>query len=238
MAKAKEKIRILLAEDDPNLGFVVKDSLEGEGYNVTLCKDGIHAIQQFQKASFDICVLDIMMPRKDGFSLAKDIRKLNDDMPIVFLTAKSLKEDIIKGFMHGADDYVVKPFSIEELSHRIKAILRRTKSEEGSESERNNFKIGKYKLDYMDLKLTGPKEERKLTRKEADVLKVLSMNQNKLLTREMLLNVVWGNDDYFSGRSMDVFISRLRKYLSDDENVKINNIHGEGFRLEVRTVSK
>ena len=234
MTKAKEKIKILLAEDDPNLGFVVKDSLEGEGFEVTLCTDGIHGIQQFQKASYDICVLDIMMPRKDGFSLAKDIRKLDDDMPIVFLTAKSLKEDVIKGFMHGADDYVVKPFSIEELSHRIKAILRRTKSEGERESSRNNFKIGKYKLDYMDLKLEGPKEERKLTRKEADVLKMLSMNQNKLLTREILLNVVWGNDDYFSGRSMDVFISRLRKYLADDDNVKISNIHGEGFRLEVR----
>ncbi|MBL4657689.1 MAG: response regulator transcription factor [Flavobacteriales bacterium] len=234
MTKAKEKIKILLAEDDPNLGFVVKDSLEGEGFEVTLCTDGIHGIQQFQKASYDICVLDIMMPRKDGFSLAKDIRKLDDAMPIVFLTAKSLKEDVIKGFMHGADDYVVKPFSIEELSHRIKAILRRTKSEGERESSRNNFTIGKYKLDYMDLKLEGPKEERKLTRKEADVLKMLSMNQNKLLTREILLNVVWGNDDYFSGRSMDVFISRLRKYLADDDNVKISNIHGEGFRLEVR----
>jgi len=234
MAKAKSKIKILLAEDDPNLGFVVKDSLEGEGFEVTLCTDGIHGIQQFQKTSHDICVLDIMMPRKDGFSLAKDIRKLDDDMPIIFLTAKSLKEDIIKGFMHGADDYVVKPFSIEELSLRIKAVLRRTKAEGEGDSDRNNFKIGKYKLDYMDLKLEGPGEERKLTRKEADVLKMLSMNQNKLLTREILLNVVWGNDDYFSGRSMDVFISRLRKYLSEDENVKINNIHGEGFRLEVR----
>jgi DNA-binding response OmpR family regulator len=136
--------------------------------------------------------------------------------------------------MHGADDYVIKPFSIEELSMRIKAILKRTRPEKESVSNRDNFKIGKYQLDYSDLKLKGPVEERKLTRKEADVLKILSMNQNKLLTREILLNVVWGNDDYFSGRSMDVFISRLRKYLSDDENVKINNIHGEGFRLEVR----
>ncbi|MBL4578673.1 MAG: response regulator transcription factor [Flavobacteriales bacterium] len=234
MVKTKSKIKILIAEDDPNLGYVVKDSLETEGYAVTLCTDGINGIQQFQKAEYDICILDIMMPRKDGFSLAKDIRNLNEEMPIIFLTAKSLKEDVIKGFTHGADDYVIKPFSIEELSMRIKAILKRTKSEPNGESNRNNFKIGLYQLDYRDLKLQGPGEERKLTRKEADVLKMLSMNQNKLLTREILLNVVWGNDDYFSGRSMDVFISRLRKYLSEDENVKINNIHGEGFRLEVR----
>lgn len=234
MAKTKNKIKILIAEDDPNLGFVVKDSLEGEGYEVTLSTDGIHGLQQFQKAKYDICILDIMMPRKDGFSLAKDIRNLDEEIPIVFLTAKSLKEDVIKGFMHGADDYVIKPFSIEELSMRIKAILKRTNSEKGGETNRNSFKIGQYQLDYLDLTLKGPSEERKLTRKEADVLKILSMNQNKLLTREILLNVVWGNDDYFSGRSMDVFISRLRKYLADDENVKISNIHGEGFRLEVR----
>ena len=234
MTKAKEKIKILIAEDDPNLGYVVKDSLEGEGFDVTLCTDGIHGIQQFQKTTYDICVLDIMMPKKDGFSLAKDIRNLDENMPIIFLTAKSLKEDVIKGFMHGADDYVIKPFSIEELSMRIKAILRRTRSEEEGESSRDNFIIGQYELIYKDLQLKGPHEDRKLTRKEADVLKILSMNQNKLLTREILLNVVWGNDDYFSGRSMDVFISRLRKYLSQDPNVKINNIHGEGFRLEVR----
>jgi len=180
MAKAKDKIKVLIAEDDPNLGFVVKDSLEGEGYEVTLCTDGINGIQQFQKASYDICILDIMMPKKDGFSLAKDIRNLNEDIPIVFLTAKSLKEDVIKGFMHGADDYVIKPFSIEELSMRIKAILKRTKSDKEGESNRNNFKIGLYKLDYLDLKLEGPGEERKLTRKEADVLKILSMNQNRV----------------------------------------------------------
>ena len=234
MSKTQNKIKLLIAEDDPNLGFVIKDSLEGEGYDVTLCTDGIQGIQQFQKATYDMCLLDIMMPKKDGFSLARDIRNLDDNMPILFLTAKSLKEDVIKGFMHGADDYVIKPFSIEELSMRIKAILKRTRSETESESNRDNFKIGQYELDYPDLKLKGPGEERKLTRKEADVLKMLSMNQNKLLTREILLNVVWGNDDYFSGRSMDVFISRLRKYLSDDENVKINNINGEGSRLEVR----
>ena len=227
------KINILFAEDDPNLGFVVQDSLKSEGYNVTLCEDGISGIQEFHKSNYDLCILDIMMPKKDGFTLAKDIRDKDNDVPIIFLTAKSLKEDVIKGFKIGADDYIIKPFSIDELLLRIKAILKRTQSGDTSPTQGKEFEIGKYTLDYKNLVLKGPTEEKTLTRKEADVLKLLCINQNQLLTREMVLNIVWGNDDYFSGRSMDVFISRLRKYLSEDEQVKIANVHGEGFRLEI-----
>jgi len=233
----KNKINILLAEDDPNLGFVVKDTLESEGYKVTLCEDGISGIQAFHQAKFDLCILDIMMPKKDGFALADDIRKSNELVPIIFLTAKSMKEDVIKGFKKGADDYVIKPFSIEELLLRIEAILKRTYStgkEQNLLAGRHGlFKIGSYELDHNNLILKSTSGEKTLTRKEADVLRLLCINQNKLLTREMVLNIVWGNDDYFSGRSMDVFISRLRKYLAEDPNLKITNVHGEGFRLDI-----
>lgn len=230
----KKDIKILLAEDDPNLGFVVQDSLTSQGYQVTLCEDGISGLKEFNKEHHHICILDIMMPKKDGYALAEDIRSINADVPIIFLTAKSLKDDVIKGFKTGADDYVIKPFSMEELSLRIEAILRRSGNSGSDDKKASTFELGKYTLDYKNLSLAGPAAERSLTRREADVLRLLCINQNELLTREMVLNIVWGNDDYFSGRSLDVFISRLRKYLSDDDNLKIINVHGEGFRLEVK----
>ncbi len=230
----KKDIKILLAEDDPNLGFVVQDSLKSQGYQVTLCEDGISGLKEFNNEHHHLCILDIMMPKKDGYALAEDIRSINSDVPIIFLTAKSLKDDVIKGFKTGADDYVIKPFSMEELSLRIEAILRRSGNTDSDSNTASIFEIGLYTLDYKNLSLAGPSAERSLTRREADVLRLLCINQNELLTREMVLNIVWGNDDYFSGRSLDVFISRLRKYLSDDAKLKIINVHGEGFRLEVK----
>ena len=230
----KKDIKILLAEDDPNLGFVVQDSLKSQGYQVTLCEDGISGLKEFNNEHHHLCILDIMMPKKDGYALAEDIRSINSDVPIIFLTAKSLKDDVIKGFKTGADDYVIKPFSMEELSLRIEAILRRSGNTDSDSNTASIFEIGLYTLEYKNLYLAGPSAERSLTRREADVLRLLCINQNELLTREMVLNIVWGNDDYFSGRSLDVFISRLRKYLSDDAKLKIINVHGEGFRLEVK----
>ncbi|MBK9274610.1 MAG: response regulator transcription factor [Flavobacteriales bacterium] len=227
------KGHILLVEDDPNLGFVIQDALARKGYTVHLCRDGKEGLRYFNSHTYDLCVLDVMLPQKDGFSLAEDIRITNEQVPIVFLTAKSQTEDRIAGFKAGGDDYLTKPFSHEELVLRIEAILRRTKGRGEDKRQRERFELGSYLFDHRDLSLKHPAGDRKLTRKEADVLRLLCMHQDQVLPRELVLNMVWGDDTYFLGRSLDVFISRLRKYLKADASVQIVNVHGVGFKLQV-----
>lgn len=225
------KGNILLVEDDENLGFVIKDNLEMEGYLVNLAKDGEEGYRLFHSAVHDICLLDVMLPEKDGFTLAQDIRKVNQDIPIIFLTARSLDEDKIRGFQAGADDYITKPFSVSELSYRIKAILKRTKTSEGVDTAKDEFKIGAFVFDFPNQTLNLNGVQQTLTKKEADILKLLCLNKNQLVSRDMALKVIWGDVDYFKGRSMDVFITKLRKYLKEDSSVEIINIHGTGFKL-------
>ncbi len=217
-----------------NLGFVIQDALKRKGYNVHLCRDGKEGLKKFNEHSYDLCVLDVMLPSKDGFSLAEDIRTTNALVPIVFLTAKSQTEDRIAGFKAGGDDYLTKPFSHEELILRIEAILRRTHGRKGDNPrDRDQFEVGAYTFDHRNLVLSHPSEERKLTKKEADVLRLLCLHADQVLPRELVLNMVWGDDTYFLGRSLDVFISRLRKYLKLDPKVAIVNVHGVGFKLVV-----
>jgi DNA-binding response OmpR family regulator len=223
---------VLLAEDDIALGFVIKDNLTEMGFDVTHCTDGEKAWQQFQKKVFDICLLDINMPVRDGFSLAKKIRQQSDVVPILFITAKSLDEDKIKGFQHGADDYIVKPFSIQELKLRMDVFLRRTKKLLADNIE--EYHIGKLRFAYNDLKIYNGTEATSLTQKECDLLRFFAQHINKVLKREEVLLNVWGKEDYFLGRSMDVFITKLRKYLKADDNVVLETLHGVGFRLLVR----
>jgi len=226
----ENRAHILLVEDDTNLGFVIKDNLRMKKYNVSLYTDGETALKAFLNNRFDICILDIMLPKKDGFQLASEIREINKTTPIIFLTAKSMTEDKIRGFKLGGDDYITKPFDFEELNLRLEAILKRTKEGEGVQKS-DEFKLGKYLfLPELQLLRIG-KEEIKLTRKERDLLKLLSLQQNKIVSRELTLNTIWGKDDYFSGRSMDVFISKLRKYLDQDESINIMNVHGVGFKM-------
>ncbi|MDR3712567.1 MAG: response regulator transcription factor [Puia sp.] len=223
------KAKVLLAEDDLSLGYVIKDNLSDEGYDVILCPDGQTAIDKFDKNEFDICLLDVMMPNKDGFAVAKKIRQQSDMVPIIFLTAKSMEEDKIKGFQSGADDYITKPFSIQELIMRIEVFLRRTRK---MHSEKTlSYKIGNLQFSYTDLKLVIEKEVFNLTQKEADLLKFLCEHSNRILKREEVLLNVWGKDDYFLGRSMDVFITKLRKYFKADPDVNLETIHGVGFRF-------
>lgn len=228
----KEKLSILLVEDDENLGMVVKDVLEMEGYKISWQKDGNAAIQDFMKNRYHLCIFDVMLPKKDGFSVANEARKLNPKIPIIFLTAKSMKEDRIKGFVSGADDYITKPFSTEEFLLRVKAVLKRCYNDISGEVK-NTFDIGKYKFNYEQLTLTIGSDTKTLTQREADTLKLFCINRNEILTREMILKIIWGNDDYFTGRSMDVFIARLRKYLAGDPKINIVNIHGIGFKMMV-----
>ncbi len=224
------KPKILLAEDDKNLGFVIKDNLEAHQFEVFHYENGEMAWQIFEKNTFDICVLDIMMPKKDGFTLAQNIRQVNKEIPIIFLTAKSMQEDKIKGFEIGADDYIIKPFNIEELVFRIKVFLKRTVKE----PTQNVFELGTYCFNYTNLDLEAPNARKKLTQKEADLLKLLCVNKNEMVKREYILKQIWKNDDYFSGRSMDVFISKLRKYLANDSSIEIINYHGIGFKLSYK----
>lgn len=227
------KIKILLVEDDFNLGFVIQDQLKSEGYDISLCTDGAEGLQKFSEDNFQICILDVMMPKKDGFTLAKDIRKLDKKIPILFLTAKNQTDDKVAGFSAGGDDYLTKPFSTEEFLLRVKALLRRVDIFDPSEAE-TIFELGTIKFDSENFKLVySNNEEKKLTKKEAKILHLLVQNKNKVLTRDIVLNAVWGQDDYFVGRSLDVFITKLRKYLKEDEQVTINNIHGVGFKLEI-----
>jgi DNA-binding response OmpR family regulator len=231
-----EKARILLVEDDPNLSMVLQDYLEMLGYNTLLTKNGEEGLAAFKKENFDMCILDVMMPKMDGFTLAEKIRKTDQAIPIIFLTAKSLKEDRIKGFQTGCDDYITKPFSTEELSLRIEAILRRCdpgNSPLNSESA-TEFSLGAYHFDAANMVLRLDGSSRTLTRKETALLSILAKNINQLVPREDILTEVWGNDDYFLGRSMDVFIAKLRKYLKGDPGISITNVHGAGFKLETK----
>ncbi len=223
------KSKVLLAEDDLSLGYVIKDNLADAGYEVVLCADGQAAIDKFSKESFDICLLDVMMPNKDGFAVAKKIRQQTDQVPILFITAKSLEEDRIHGFEVGADDYIVKPFSMQELLLRIDVFLRRTKKMHSEKSV--SFQIGKMKFSFNDLKLSVGTNAYNMTQKEAELLLFLCEHPNRILKREEVLLNVWGKDDYFLGRSMDVFITKLRKYFKGDTTVNIETIHGMGFRL-------
>jgi DNA-binding response OmpR family regulator len=223
--------KILLVEDDPSLGFVIKDNLSLKGYDVTLCTDGEAAENTFNNSIFQLCIFDVMLPKKDGFSLAKYVRSKNKNIPILFLTAKAMMEDKLAGFQTGADDYITKPFSLEELLCRIEVFLRRSSDELPLQLKK--FHVGSYEFDYTTLTLRNPASEKTLTQKEAEVLQLLYYNRHRVLKREEILKEVWGDDDYFMGRSMDVFISKLRKYLKEDPAVQIVNYHGVGFRLEV-----
>lgn len=226
------KLRILLAEDDKNLGMVLKTFLEAKGYFVTLCADGEEALQAFYSSPYDFCIFDVMMPVKDGFTLARQIRKTDKKIPILFLTAKSLPEDKLKGFNAGADDYLTKPFSMEELLARIKAIVRRAGST-AEEFPHQIYTLGNYLFDYTAQLLRMGDKEQKLTSKEANIMKILADNPNEVVDRTVILRTVWDSDSYFNARSMDVYLSRLRKYLQHDPDVQIINIHGVGFKLVV-----
>jgi DNA-binding response OmpR family regulator len=224
-----EKTRILLYEDDENLGMLLREYLQAKGYNVTLAPDGEAGFQHFSSEKFDLCILDVMMPKKDGFTLAQDIRKVNAVIPIVFLTAKSLKEDVLEGFRIGADDYINKPFSMEEMLLRIEAIMRRIsgkKNKNGSE-----FQIGSMIFDAQKQTLTSDESVAKLTTKECELLSLLVQNANSILERNYALKTIWVEDNYFNARSMDVYITKLRKLLKNDPNVEIINIHGKGYKL-------
>ena len=227
-----ENNRILLVEDDPNFGTVLKDYLSLNDYKVTLAKDGLEGLIMFKNDDFDLCILDVMMPRKDGFSLAKDIRSTNSEVPIIFLTARTMKEDVLKGYQSGGDDYLNKPFDSEVLLYKIKAILQRKETEQNIEEDVFEYKIGKFEFNskLRHLSYDGG-EIQKLSPKESKLLKLLATHKNDLMPRELALTKIWRDDNYFTSRSMDVYIAKLRKYLKPDENVEILNIHGEGFRL-------
>jgi two-component system OmpR family response regulator len=221
---------VLLAEDDPNFGSVLRDYLELNDFDVVLATDGIEALRIFKaQESFDLCILDVMMPHKDGFTLAADIRKIDKEVPLIFLTAKSMKEDMVKGFQIGADDYLTKPFDSEVLLYKLRALLSRKIGDK--EEEQNHFEIGRYEYDSEMRILKFGTNERTLSPKEGALLKLLAINKNQLLKRSDALNKIWKDDNYFTGRSMDVYLAKVRKYLSDDPKVSIINVHSEGFRL-------
>lgn len=224
------KYKILYAEDDETLAFLTKDNLENQ-YDVTHCTDGEMCLETFKKDSFDICIFDIMMPKMDGFDLAEKVRKINSDVPIIFLSAKTLKEDRIRGLRLGADDYLVKPFSIEELLLKIEIFLKR--SQKSSISENVIYNVGKYQFDSKNYLVFTSTEKISLTQREAELLKLFLDNKNVVMKREEILKSLWGNDDYFMGRSLDVFISRLRKILSTETGIAIENLHGIGFKFSI-----
>ena len=226
-----DKIKILLVEDDHNLGSLLKDYLDAKGFSTTWAKNGKEGYDVFVKGKFRICILDVMMPIKDGYTLAKEIRSIESTIPIVFLTAKSMKEDAIEGFKLGADDYITKPFSSEEVLMRINAILRRTEHVSMKDVQQTVFKIGKFKFDFEQQTLTMKGVLHKLTTKESELLKMLCVFADSHLDRNYALKSIWNDDNYFNGRSMDVYIAKLRKYLKDDENIELMNIHGKGFKL-------
>lgn len=226
-----KKANILLVEDDMNLGFVVQDTLKEHGYKVTLSTNGADGLKACSESQFDLCLLDVMLPKKDGFALAQDIRNLDADMPIVFLTAKAMDEDKVKGFKSGADDYITKPFNMDELLLRIEAILRRSTQQIKTQS--NTFTLGDVNFDASNYVLSrGEEELKRLTKKEGEILKLLCKNQDNVVERTLILKLIWGEDNYFNGRSLDVFITKLRKYLKDT-SVNIENVHGIGFELSV-----
>ncbi len=230
---------LLLVEDDENLSFLVQDNLEQQGYTVQLYRDGAAALQAFSQQTFDLCILDVMLPVLDGFMLAQEIRKLNNSVPILFLTAKAQPEDRIQGLRLGADDYLTKPFRLEELNLRLKAILKRTAVATSGQSKNNSFiYFGKSRLDYANLLLWVQDQKQQLTQKEADVLRMLGMQLNAIVKRDVILKTVWEDNGYFVARSMDVFISKLRKYLRPDTTLKISTIHGVGYKLEEVAVAE
>jgi DNA-binding response OmpR family regulator len=224
------KYKILYAEDDETIAFLTKDNLD-QYYDVTHCSNGEMALESFKKEHFDVCVFDIMMPKKDGFELAESIRKVNSDVPIIFLSAKTLKEDRIKGLRLGADDYLVKPFSMEELLLKIEIFLKR--SQKNITTDKLIYSVGKYQFDTKNYLVFTETEKISLTQREAELLKLFLDNKNTVLKREEILKILWGNDDYFMGRSLDVFISRLRKILADEKGIVIENLHGIGFKFTV-----
>jgi DNA-binding response OmpR family regulator len=222
--------KVLLAEDDKNLGTILKAYLEAKGFPTELCVNGQEAMEKFKREDFNFCILDVMMPIMDGFALAKEIRKLDKKVPLLFLTAKSMQEDKIKGFELGADDYLSKPFSMEELLMRMKAIIRRSAEDTVRATV---FQIGQYNFDYNRQLLTSPDDENKLTSKEAELLRLLCENMNRVLDRSVALNKIWFDDSYFNARSMDVYITKLRKFFKNDPRIDLMNVHGIGFKLVV-----
>lgn len=224
------KIKILLAEDDPNLGDILQEYLTLKGYDTLLCKDGEEAWNKFKKGVFQLCIFDVMMPKKDGFTLGKEIKKVEEDIPIIYLTAKNLKEDVIQGLKIGADDYITKPFSMEELLLRITAILRRTQvKEEVKELKIYNF--GDFTLHYDRQLLESPRGNHKLTSKENELMRLLASELNQTVSRSHALKQIWGDDSYFNARSMDVYLSKIRKLIKEDPKVQIITLHGEGFKM-------
>jgi len=228
MAKQKS---ILLAEDDDNLGQLLQTFLKAKGYQVELARNGKHAYEKYTDGHFDFCIFDVMMPEMDGFTLAKEVRLIDPKIPILFLTAKAMKEDKLEGFESGADDYMTKPFTMEELLARIEAILRRTSPSDNEESEIQQ--IGTIQYEPVSRILHLKDENKKLTTKEGQLLHLLCKNRNEVLDRQAALRAIWGDDNYFNGRSMDVYIAKLRKLLKEDERIEILNIHGKGFKLIV-----
>ncbi len=229
----KEKLHILLAEDDLNLGVLLVDYLETEGFLVKLCKDGDLALKAFQSNQFSLCLLDVMMPKMDGFTLAKAIRLKDKNIPIIFITAKSLKEDKLKGYDLGADDYITKPFDEEELLWKIKAVIRRIPEGKG-EIKQEIISLGKYSFDFNNQSLTIGNKTKRITEKESEILRYLSKHRDKVVKREDLLKDIWGENDYFLGRSLDVFITKIRKYLNEDPSLNIENVFGVGFILNTK----
>lgn len=227
--------KILLVEDDPNLGLLLQDYLQLKGkFDVILCTDGEEGLKMFSKHSFDLCILDVMMPKKDGFTLGKEIRKTNEHVPIIFATAKAMMEDKASAYDLGGDDYITKPFRIEELLLRINALLKRVSKDSATvEPVQTQFEIGKYNFDYTTQLIDFNGKQQKLSTKEAELLQLLCIKKNTVLTREEALLSIWHDDNYFNGRSMDVFLSKLRKYLREDPKVEILNVHGKGYKLLV-----
>jgi DNA-binding response OmpR family regulator len=226
-----QKTKILLVEDDPNLGQLLKEYLEIKGFETSLCRDGEEGWRAFDKFYFDFCIFDVMLPKLDGFGLAEKVRAKDKLIPILFLTAKSLKEDTIRGLQIGADDYMTKPFRMEELLLRMQAILRRATRYEPEEGDNEPIPLGKFSFDFHTQKLILGNQEQKLTSKEAELLKMLCLQKNQVLERSQTLKKIWGDDSYFNSRSMDVYITKLRKFLKADENLQIINVHGQGFKL-------
>lgn len=226
------KARLLVVEDDPNLGDILNEYLTMKGFSTTLCRDGEEGWSKFKKGGYDLCILDIMMPKKDGFTLGKEIKKVEEALPIIYLTAKNLKDDIIEGLKIGADDYITKPFSMEELLLRIHAILRRTMKNEETAALKT-YTFGDFILHYDQQMLEGPAGKNKLTSKENELLRLLASELNRNVGRSQALKQIWGDDSYFNARSMDVYLSKVRKLLRDDPKVKIITIHGEGFKMVV-----
>lgn len=226
-----EKLKILLCEDDENLGMLLREYLQAKGYQAVLCQDGEVGYSEFAKGKFDIAVLDVMMPKKDGFTLAQEIRQANTEIPIIFLTARALKDDILEGFKIGADDYITKPFSMEELVLRIEAILRRVHGKKAKDA--TVFRIGRFVFDAQKQLLTIGEKQTKLTTKENELLALLCAHSNEILQRDFALKTIWIDDNYFNARSMDVYITKLRKHLKDDDQIEIINIHGKGYKLIV-----